>query len=136
MALRPQLRNGTVRTGMNARGHRWSGKLLALALGSAVLTGVSGCKTIHEEIQPIRETTLTVARAGGDVTLSWIGLSGMYYSVMYTDARGAKAQWHLLADAINVRAVASGEPIVVKDRLDPSKQRYYRLQQDSKPLVP
>lgn len=122
---------------MNPRRQRWPGNLfIALALAGLALAGLSGCKTIHEEIQPIRETTLTVARTGGDVTLSWIGLSGMYYSVMYTDARGAKARWHLLPDAINVRAVASGEPIIVKDRLDPAKQRYYRLQQDSKPLVP
>lgn len=121
---------------MRFRRHRKPHRLLVLALASLALAGLAGCQTIREEVQPIRETTLTVARAGGDVTLSWIGRPGTYYSVMYTDARGAKARWHLLADAINVRAVASGEPIIVKDRLDPAKPRYYRLQQDSKPLVP
>ena len=40
--------------------------LLVLALAGAALLGGSGCKTIHEEVQPIRETTLTVARAGGE----------------------------------------------------------------------
>jgi hypothetical protein len=110
--------------------------MLALALGSALLTGLSGCKTIHEELQPIRETTLTVARAGGEVTLSWMGVRGMYYSVMYTDARGAKAQWKFLSDAVNVRALATDEPIVVKDRVNPAQPRYYRLMQDSKPLAP
>ncbi len=114
----------------------WRSWGVALALACAALAGASGCKTIREEVQPIRETTLTVARSGGDVTLSWIGLRGMYYSVMYADARGAKAKWKFLTDAVNVRALASGEPIVVKDRVDPLQPRYYRLVQDSKPLAP
>lgn len=121
---------------MSRCGHRGWGRGLALALGIVALAGLSGCKTIHEEIQPVRETTLTVARSGGDVTLSWIGVQGMYYSVTYTDARGAKAQWMFLPDAVNVRGLATGEPIIVKDRLEPSQPRYYRLVQDSKPLVP
>ena len=102
----------------------------------ALLLGAAGCKTIHEEIRPVRETTLTVARAGGEVTLSWIGQQGMYYSVMYTDKRSGLAQWNFLPDAVNVRGLVSGEPIIVKDRLPASQQRYYRLVQDSKPLVP
>ena len=105
---------------------------LALVLGCAA----GGCKTVHEEVQPLRETTLTVARSGGDVTLSWIGVRGTYYSVMYTDARGAKAQWTLLPDAINARGLATGEPIVVMDRVPASQPRYYRLVQDAKPLAP
>ena len=117
---------------MSRGGHRgW-----VLALGVAALAALAGCKTIHEELQPIRETTLTVARSGGEVTLSWIGVKGMYYSVMYADSRGAKARWAFLPDAVNVRGLVSGEPIVVKDRVDPSQQRYYRLAQDSKPLAP
>ena len=115
---------------------RWRSVGLALALACAALAGTCGCKTIREEVQPIRETTLTVARSGGDVTLSWIGMQGMYYSVMYADARGAKAQWKFLTDAVNVRGLVSGEPIVVKDRVDPLQPRYYRLAQDSKPLAP
>ena len=105
---------------------------LALVLGCAA----GGCKTVHEEVRPLRETTLTVARSGGDVTLSWIGVRGTYYSVMYTDARGAKAQWKLLPDAVNVRGLATGEPIVVMDRVPASQPRYYRLVQDAKPLAP
>ena len=105
---------------------------LALVLGCAA----GGCKTVHEEVRPLRETTLTVARSGGDVTLSWIGVRGTYYSVMYTDARGAKAQWQLLPDAVNVRGLATGEPIVVMDRVPASQPRYYRLVQDAKPLAP
>ena len=93
---------------------------LALVLGCAA----GGCKTVHEEVQPLRETTLTVARSGGDVTLSWIGV------------RGAKAQWKLLPDAVNVRGLATGEPIVVMDRVPASQPRYYRLVQDAKPLAP
>ena len=112
---------------------RWG---ICLVLGCLWMGGLSGCKTIHEELQPIRETTLTVARSGGEVSLSWIGVKGMYYSVMYTDARGAKARWNVLPDATNVRAVVSGEPIVVKDRVGAAQQRYYRLVQDGKPMVP
>ena len=109
---------------------------MCLVLGCLWMAGLAGCKTIHEELQPIRETTLTVARSGGEVSLSWIGMKGMYYSVMYTDARGAKARWNVLPDATNVRAVVSGEPIVVKDRVGAAQQRYYRLVQDGKPMVP
>ena len=114
-------------------GNRAMRRLAALALA---LVAVAGCRTVREEVQPLRETTLTVARSGGDVTLSWIGVRGTYYSVMYTDARGAKAQWKLLPDAINVRGHATGEPIVVMDRLPERQPRYYRLVQDSKPLAP
>ncbi len=121
---------------MDRRVHRGRRELRALALVGAAWLVLAGCKTIHEEVEPIRETTLTVARSGGDVTLSWIGVRGMYYSVTYTDARGAKAQWKLLPDAVNVRGLATGEPIVVQDRLPAAQPRYYRLLQDAKPLVP
>ena len=120
---------------MDPRHHRSRGVWLALLAGIA-LAGLAGCKTIHEELQPIRETTLTVARSGGEVSLSWIGVQGMYYSVMYADARGAKARWNFLPGAVNVRGLVSGEPIVVKDRVESAKSRYYRLVQDGKPLVP
>ncbi|NLG33876.1 MAG: hypothetical protein GX548_00830 [Lentisphaerae bacterium] len=109
---------------------------LALALTGAVLIVFCGCKTIREELQPVRETTLTVARSGGDVTLSWIGVQGMYYTVMVADARGARAQWKPLPDAVNVRALVTGEPILVKDRVPASQPRYYRLVQNAMPLVP
>ena len=120
---------------MDPRHHRGRGVWLALLAGLA-LAGLAGCKTIREELQPIRETTLTVARSGGEVTLSWIGVQGMYYSVMYSEGRGAKARWQPLPDAVNVRGLATGEPIVVKDRVDPAQPRYYRLVQDAKPLAP
>ena len=107
-----------------------------LALACAALAGLCGCKTIREELEPVRQTTLTVARAGGEVTLSWIGQRDVYYSVMYSDSRGAKARWQLLPDAVNVRGMASDEPIVVMDRLPPAQPRYYRLVQDVQPLRP
>ena len=119
---------------MVLHGPGWRSGLLAVALG--VAAGLAGCKTVHEELEPLRETVLTVARSGGEVSLSWIGVQGMYYSVMYADARGAKARWNFLPDAVNVRGLVSGEPIVVKDRVEPAKPRYYRLVQDGKPLVP
>lgn len=119
----------------NGISHRW-GRGFGGMLLAGLLAFAGGCKTIHEELQPVRETTLTVARSGGDVTLSWIGRQGMYYTVMFSDARGARARWKALPDAVNVRAWVSGEPIIVKDRVAPAQQRYYRLVQDSKPLVP
>ena len=100
------------------------------------LLALAGCKTVREEVQPIRETTLTVARSGEEVTLSWIGQKGMYYSVMYTEARGAKARWQFLPDAVNIRGLVSSEPIVVHDRVAGDQPRYYRLAQDAQPLVP
>jgi hypothetical protein len=121
---------------MSGFSHSQTGRIGALALVCCALVAAAGCKTIHEEIRPIRETTLTVARAGGQVTLSWIGQRGMYYSVMYAEDRGGLARWNFLPDAVNVRGLASGEPIVVQDRLPASQQRYYRLVQDSKPIVP
>ena len=107
-----------------------------LALGAMGLVALAGCKTIHEEVQPFRETTLTVARSADDVTLSWLGERGIYYSVTYTDVRGAQARWHLLPDAVNIRGLATGEPIVVKDRVPAGQLRYYRLVQGGQPLVP
>lgn len=111
-------------------------ELLAAGVLGAALCMAAGCKTIHEEVAPIRETTLTVARSGGDVTLSWIGMPGMFYTVMFTDARGARAQWKLLPDAINIRGMVTGEAMVVHDRLPATQPRYYRLHQGAKPLVP
>ena len=124
-----------MRSGKGA-GMRSAGRRVGLALGLALaFLAAAGCKTVREELRPVRETTLSVARAGGDVTLSWIGTRGVYYTVMYADARGAKARWAPLPDAINVQGLATGEPIMVYDRVAPSRQRYYRLVQDSKPLV-
>lgn len=107
----------------------------ALALGVA-LAALAGCMTIREEVAPLRETVLTVARAGEEVSLSWLGAPGTYYSVMYTEARGARAQWKFLPDAVNIPARSPDEPIIVMDRVAPGKSRYYRLVQDTKPLVP
>ena len=115
----------------NPIGHR-----AARALAVVALVGFCGCKTVHEEIKPVRETTLSVARSGGEITLSWLGVRGSYYTVMYSDARGGRARWAPLPDAINIPARVSGEPILVYDRLPANQQRYYRLVQDTKPLVP
>ncbi len=121
---------------MSGLSHSKKGRVWGIALAGILLLILTGCKTIHEEIRPIRETTLTVARAGGQVTLSWIGQRGMYYSVMYAESRGGLARWNFLPGAVNVRGLVSGEPIVVQDRLPASQPRVYRLVQDSKPIVP
>ena len=41
-----------------------------------------GTACVHEVLQPVRETTLAVARAGDDVSLSWLAEEGTYYTVM------------------------------------------------------
>lgn len=114
---------------------RGLGSICWLALFFALVISF-GCMTIHEEVQPLRETTLTVARSAGDVTLSWVGVRGVYYTVMYADAMGGGARWKILPDAINIPAMVSGEPIIVHDRVEPNRPRYYRLTQDRKPLLP
>lgn len=111
-----------------------SRRMMALAGLLLGLAMAGGCKTVREEIRPVRETTLTTARSGDDVTISWIGTRGVYYTVMAQDGRGTRAQWKPLEGAINIRAVASGEPIIVKDRVHPSVQRYYRLVQNQTPI--
>lgn len=108
-------------------------RLLALLLA---LPAAHGCMTVREEVEPLRETTLTVARSGDEVTLSWIGVRGMYYTVMHAEAMGARARWKILSDAVNIPAIVSGEPIIVHDRVSAGRPRYYRLVQDRKPLVP
>ena len=105
----------------------------ALAIAAAASFGVAGCKTVHEEIRPVHRARWVETRAGEDVTLSWTGERGTYYSVMYAEDRGAKAQWKLLPDAVNIPG-RDGEPIVVKDRAPPSRR--YWLKEDTKPLVP
>ena len=121
-------------SGGRRRGAR--GVWAALAVAAALAAAGGGCKTVREELKPVRETTLSVARSAGDVTLSWIGVRGTYYTVTYSDERGGRARWLPLPGAINVLARESGTPIVVYDRLPPAQPRYYRLVQDSKPMVP
>lgn len=82
-----------------------------------------GTACVHEVLQPVRETTLAVARAGDDVSLSWLAEEGTYYTVMYSKENGAKAKWLPLEDATNIRG--TGVPVVVKDRT--AQKRYYRL---------
>lgn len=91
---------------------------------------------VHEELRPVRETTLTVARVADEITLSWIGQRGTYYTVMYSPSNGAKAAWKPLPDAVNIQAQTSGESIVVHDRIGVSRPRYYRLLQNANPIPP
>ena len=104
---------------------------LALALVAAL---PSGC--VHEELRPVRETTLSVARAGGEVTLSFFGTRGVYYTVMHASSNGARARWQPLPDAVNIQVSANGEQVIVKDRIPASAERYYRLVQGQSPVQP
>lgn len=104
---------------------------LALALAAAL-----PCGCVHEELRPVRETTLSVARAGGEVTLSFIGTRGVYYTVMHSPSNGARAKWQPLPDAVNIQVSANGERVIVKDRIPPTAERYYRLVQGPSPVQP
>jgi hypothetical protein len=102
----------------------------AVLLLAASLLG--GC--VHEELKPVRETTLTVARAAGEVTLAWTGQRGTYYSVMYSPTNGTRARWQPLPDAVNIQVSSDGERVIVKDRIPASTERYYRLVQGPRPV--
>ena len=103
---------------------------VAVLLLAACLFG--GC--VHEELKPVRETTLTVARAAGEVTLAWTGERGIYYTVMYSPSNGTRARWQPLPDAVNIQVASNGERVIVKDRISASAERYYRLVQDPRPV--
>ncbi|NLB65133.1 MAG: hypothetical protein GX803_01515 [Lentisphaerae bacterium] len=107
-----------------------------LAVGLALALAAGGCMTVREELQPVRETTLTTARSGDQITISWIGRKGMYYTVLYADSMSARSKWRALPDAVNIPGLVTGEPIVVHDRVRAGQQRVYRLLQDNRPLKP
>ena len=93
---------------------------------------LGGC--VHEELKPVRETTLTVARAAGEVTLAWTGQRGIYYTVMHSPSNGTRARWQPLPDAVNIQVSSDGERVIVKDRIPASAERYYRLVQGPRPV--
>ena len=93
---------------------------------------LAGC--VHEELKPVRETTLTVARAAGEVTLAWTGQRGIYYTVMHSPSNGTRARWQPLPDAVNIQVGANGERVIVKDRVPAGTERYYRLVQGPSPV--
>lgn len=99
------------------------------AIIAAAVLAATGMGCVHEVLQPVRETTLAVARAGENVTLSWLAEEGMYYTVMYSKDNGAKAKWLPLEDATNIRG--TGAPVVVMDRT--RQMRYYRLVPSAEP---
>ena len=104
---------------------------LALVLAAAL-----PCGCVHEELRPVRETTLTVARSAGEVTLAFTGTRGIYYTVMYASSNGARARWQPLQDAVNIQVAANGERVIVKDRVPANAERYYRLVQGPSPVQP
>ena len=103
----------------------------ALALALAAL---APCGCVHEELRPVRETMLTVARAADEVTLAFEGMRGTYYTVMYSPTNGARARWQPLPDAVNIQVGANGERVIVKDRVPAGTERYYRLVQGPSPV--
>lgn len=104
----------------------WWGVVWVLGLGG-------GC--ISEVVQPLGETTLSVARAGDVATLQWTAQPGFYYTVMYSDrGGGGTMRWEPLADAVNLRVQGADERVVVQDRVEAGRQRRYHLLQGMAPL--
>lgn len=114
---------------------RKCGWLCAAAL-ALVLAAALPCGCVHEELRPVRETTLTVARSAGEVTLAFTGTRGIYYTVMYSSSNGTRARWQPLPDAVNIKVSANGERVIVKDRIPSKAERYYRLVQGPSPVQP
>jgi hypothetical protein len=107
---------------------------VCIAAAVLALAAFLPCGCVHEELRPVRETMLTVARSAGEVTLSFTGTRGIYYTVMYSPSNGARAKWQPLPDAVNIQVAANGESVIVKDRLPASTERYYRLVQGPSPV--
>ena len=104
--------------------------LSALVLAVALALGLTAC--VREVIQPVTESTLVVARASDQATLSWTAVAGMYYTILYASSQNA-SDWKAMDGAVNLRATISG-PVAIHDRVPATKPRFYRLLQDSKPI--
>lgn len=94
---------------------------------------LSACVT--EVVRPERETTLSVARVGGESIVQWEGVRGVSYTLLYSDrGAGAGAGWKPVAEAVNLRAAKDGELLVVKEKVpDGVNRRYHLMQTDDAP---
>jgi hypothetical protein len=110
------------------------GRHFVCAAAALAMAALPLCGCVHEELRPVRETMLTVARSAGEVTLSFEGMRGIYYTVMHSPENGARARWQPLPDAVNIQVSANGERVIVKDRVPAATERYYRLVQGPSPL--
>lgn len=108
--------------------------ICTVAAAALALAALLPCGCVHEELRPVHETMLTVARAAGEVTLAFTGERGIYYTVMYSPTNGARARWQPLPDAVNIQVAANGERVIVKDRVPAGVERYYRLAQGPSPV--
>ena len=98
-----------------------------LPLAAAALA-LSACVT--EVVRPERETTLSVARVGGESIVQWEGVRGVTYTLLYSDrGAGAGAGWKPVAEAVNLRASKDGELLVVKEKVPEGVNRRYHLMQ-------
>lgn len=97
---------------------------------------LAGAACVHEVVKPMREVTYVTTRSGDEITLTWVAQRGVYYNVMYANSRGAAGHWTAHPRGLNLRASRDGEQMSITDKLPPGEERYYRLLQDSKPLLP
>ncbi|MBQ7252031.1 MAG: hypothetical protein IJS32_05450 [Kiritimatiellae bacterium] len=96
-----------------------------LLLPLAAARALSACVT--EVVRPERETTLSVARVGGESIVQWKGVRGVSYTLLHSDRGGAG--WKPVAEAVNLRASQDGELLVVKEKVPAGVNRRYHLMQ-------
>lgn len=104
------------------------GLLRPLALAGALALAAQGCA--HEQVVVRRpgqtETTLTITRSGGSVTLGWQSEAGKLYTLVYASDLGAKGGWQVLPSCQD--RPGTGEYVTFQDTVPDTEQRYYRLE--------
>jgi len=109
-------------------------RALLPALLLAAAFALSACVT--EVVRPARETTLSVARVGGESVVQWEGVRGVTYTLLFSDRAGGAGDpgWKPVPDAVNLRAARDGEAMVVREKVPAGvNRRYHLVQTDDAP---
>lgn len=99
---------------------------------AAVLAALALSACVTEVVRPARETTLSVARVGGESIVQWEGVRGVSYTLLFSDrasGAGGGAGWKPVEGAVGLRAAKDGERMVVKEKVAPGVNRRYHLMQ-------
>lgn len=98
---------------------------------AAVLAALALSACVTEVVRPARETTLSVARVGGESIVQWEGVRGVSYTLLCSDRGGAGggAGWKPVEGAVGLRASKDGELMVVKEKVPDGVNRRYHLMQ-------
>ncbi len=99
---------------------------LCAAMAVAVIGLAVGCvrQVVENPLQS--KTTLTVARAGGTVTLGWESEADKVYTVLYADSLRGNSPWQPLPNG--ERLQGTGKYMSFTDNAPQEANRYYRLQ--------